>query len=309
MTRIYTLSHALATIFGTGALAYQATLLWTGSAADTVEKLAFPLASLGAAILPVLAESVWKVSRPKALALALPGFVLLAWVLPVTATKLATGSEQAILTATTHNTRLEAAQKAMEGARTAFLVAQRDQAAECKSGAGTRCKGANATLANARADLATAEANAKGTPMPVPALPALHAALLPVGLELTIWSCLMWGLGPLLCIERDLRREPLSPDELDELRELHEPEEGEPPQRPSPPRPVTTRLAAERDLVWLLASGQTIPSLEWLRTRWQVANKGTVCKWVQSMESRGLCTRRQIGRQKMIVRAEPSLAA
>jgi hypothetical protein len=314
MSRSYNATAFISTVLGTTALAYQATLLWTGSTAPTVEKLAFPLASLGAALLPVLAEAVWKASRLKALALALPGFVLLGWVLPATALKMSNSSEQAILTATTHNTRLKAAQDALQGARTAFLVAQRDQAAECRSGAGTRCKGANATLDNARRDLATAEAQAAGTPMPVPALPALHAALLPVGLELTIWSCLMWGLGPLLCIERDLRKEPLTPEELDELRELHQPEdadEGEPPRLiPAPQRrPVTTRLAAERDLVWLLASGQTIPSLEWLRTRWQVANKGTVCKWVQSMEARGLCTTKQIGRQKMIVRAEPSLAA
>ena len=150
--------------------------------------------------------------------------------------------------------------------------------------------------------------------MPVPSLPALHAGLLPVGLELTIWACLMVGLGPLLCIERDLEKEPLTEEEMDKLRELHQPEdadEGEPPRLiPAPQRrPVTTTLAAERDLVWLLASGQTIPSQEWLRNRWQVANKGTVAKWIEQAEARGLCSRRQIGRQKMIVRAEPSLAA
>jgi hypothetical protein len=314
MSRSYNATAFISTVLGTTALAYQATLLWTGSDAPTVEKLAFPLASVGAALLPVLAEAYWKVSRRKALALALPGVALFLWVLPATASKMANGAEQAILTATAHNERLKASQDTLQGARTAFLVAQRDQAAECRSGAGTRCKGANTTLANARADLAQAEANAGGSPMPVPSLPALHAGLLPVGLELTIWACLMVGLGPLLCIERDLRREPLTPEELDELRELHQPEdadEGEPPRLiPAPQRrPVTTRLAAERDLVWLLASGQTIPSQEWLRKRWGVENKGTVCKWLEIMEDRGLCTRKQIGRQKMIVRAEPSLAA
>jgi hypothetical protein len=267
------------------------------------------LASIGAAVLPVLAERFWRTSKRHALALAVPGFCLLGWVVPTVATKMGASAETARLAAQTHNARYEAAQAALGPARAALAIAQRDQAAECKSGAGSRCKGAQLTLDNAKADLAKAEKAAMGSPVAMPWLPVEHATLLPIGLELTIWACLMVGLGPLLCIERDLRREPLSEEDLDELRELHEPEEGEPPKRPSPPRPVTTRLAAERDLVWLLASGQTIPSQEWLRKRWGVENKGTVAKWIEQAEAQGLCSRRQIGRQKMIVRAEPSLAA
>lgn len=313
MTTNYTIPHALATLLGLAALGTQAAFLCT-STGFTLETSSMLLASVGAAVLPVLAERFWHTSKRHSLALVVPGLCLLGWVVPTVATKMGTSAETTRLAAQAHNARYEAAQEALKAARAALALAQRDQAAECKSGAGTKCKGAQMTLDNAKADLAKAEKAATGAPVPMPWLPVEHATLLPIGLELTIWACLMVGLGPLLCIERDLRREPLSEEDLDELRELHQPEdadEGEPPRLiPAPQRrPVTTRLAAERDLVWLLASGQTIPSQEWLRKRWGVENKGTVCKWLEIMEERGLCTRKQIGRQKMIVRAEPSLAA
>jgi hypothetical protein len=311
----YTIAHAVATLLGTAALTAQISYLCK-SAGLTIETSSMILASIGAGILPVLAEKFWHVSRRHALALAVPGMCLLGWVVPTVATKMGTAAELTQLEAQAHNARHEAAQTALGLARTALAVAQRDQAAECRTGAGTRCKGAEKTLDNARRDLKTAEEKATGALVPLPWLPAQHATLLPIGLELTIWACYWVGFGPLLCIERDLEKEPLSEEELQDLRELHEPDlEAEPePVEPRPEprrRPVTTRLAAEQDVVYLLATGETIPSLEWLRRRWCIdeRNKGTVTQWVQSMEARGLCQRRRIGRQIMLTGVEPKVAA
>lgn len=314
MTRKYRLPHAVATVLGCAGLATQIALLST-STAQPIEIWSMAIASVGAAILPVLAEGFWSRSRRHALALAVPGLCLLAWIVPTVAGKLGARAEQAHLTAQAHNARHEAAQVTLLAARSVFEAAKTEQAAECRSGAGSRCRGAMATLENARKDLIWAEAAAGGEPIPMPWLPAAHATLLPIGLELTIWACLWAGLGPLLC------RHPLEDQGNDPGEDLDEPEideEGEPPEprpeprqepRPTPRRLVATQLAAHQDIVWLLASGTAIPSQEWLRRRWGVANKGTVAKWVEQAEAQGLCTRKQIGRQKMIVRAEPSLAA
>lgn len=63
---------------------------------------------------------------------------------------------------------------------------------------------------------------------------------------------------------------------------------------------ITTKAAAERDLVTHLAFGNSVPSQDSLAFRWNVG-KGTVSKWVSDWERNGTIPQRtQVGRCKTI---------
>ncbi|MDX2205769.1 MAG: hypothetical protein NW223_23660 [Hyphomicrobiaceae bacterium] len=78
---------------------------------------------------------------------------------------------------------------------------------------------------------------------------------------------------------------------------------------PLPPKPgnrrpvavnqVTTKAAAEADIVQLVARGQRLPNQEALRQRWRV-HKGTASKWLRDFEQRGLVQRDVEGRCKTV---------
>lgn len=65
-----------------------------------------------------------------------------------------------------------------------------------------------------------------------------------------------------------------------------------------------TKLAAERDLVTLLAMGRTIDSQDELVERWRMhGRKGTVSKWLSEWERSGIIRRARIGRVNVIDKA------
>lgn len=79
------------------------------------------------------------------------------------------------------------------------------------------------------------------------------------------------------------------------------------PAPPMPPKPgnrakVSTKAAAEADIIQLVNRRETIPSQDTLANRWSVG-KGTVSKWLKDFEQRGLIQRETVGRCKMVAAA------
>lgn len=74
------------------------------------------------------------------------------------------------------------------------------------------------------------------------------------------------------------------------------------PPKPGNRRPVSTKAAAQADIIQLVTRRETIPSQDTLANRWGVA-KGTVSKWLADFERRGLIQRETVGRCKMVAAA------
>lgn len=92
-----------------------------------------------------------------------------------------------------------------------------------------------------------------------------------------------------------------------EIGNLGKPSPANDPAPPMPPkpgnrRPVSTKAAAEADIIELMGRRETIPSQDAFADRWGVG-KGTVSKWLKDFERRGLIHRETVGRCKMVASA------
>jgi len=199
MTIKYTLPHAVATPIGGSALCYQtAVILETYAGVAGVTKWGVPLATISAAMLPVIAEAAWRQGeKAKAIMLALPVFALIAFVLPSGISRLGEQAEKRVETVTKVNGSASelaadiAAQKAKVDQAEAWMVG------ECKTGQGPKCKAQTDTYRQRLAYLEKLQKQAAAiTPEPTPWLPTWHPALLPIGLELAVWGTFFFGFGP-----------------------------------------------------------------------------------------------------------------
>jgi uncharacterized membrane protein len=240
MTTNYRWTHATATAIACGAIAYQTAVIWESmTGVPIVHKLGIPLATISAALLPVLAEAAWRSGeRAKGILLVAPVIALLAFVLPAGVSRLGEAQQARVNTATT--SAAEQARIRADLARADKLVAQAQEwvASECRSGAGTKCKGVTYTLNQRQAYQRELSGKVETfTPVTTPWLPSWHPALLPIGLELAIVTALFFGLGPLTRVqatapaeapapkvvaitERDFRVEPITEEEIDEIKRV-----------------------------------------------------------------------------------------
>ena len=224
-------THVAATAIAVACVGYQTAVIWESlSGVSTITKLGVPLATVSAALLPVLAEAAWREgAKLQAGLLLLPVVVLLAFVLPSGVSRLGESQEQRRVAAQT--IQADQAKLRADLAKADKLVTEAEAwaAAECKSGAGKRCAGVTFTLNQRQAfqrELAGKVEAAK--PATKPWLPDWHPATLPIGLELCAWAALFFGLGPFThtrapvqaITERDVKVEPITDSEIAELRRL-----------------------------------------------------------------------------------------
>jgi hypothetical protein len=143
-----------------------------------VHKLGIPLATVSAALLPVLAEAAWRSGeRAKGMLLVAPVIALLAFVLPAGVSRLGEAQQARVNTATT--SAAEQARIRSDLARADKLVAQAQDwvASECRSGAGTKCKGVTYTLNQRQAYQRELSGKVETfTPVTTPWLPSWHPA-------------------------------------------------------------------------------------------------------------------------------------
>lgn len=227
----YRWPHAFATLIAIAAVVYQTMVIWeTLEGVSPTVKAGIPIATVAAAFLPIFAETAWhQRSRFKALVLWIPVFALLGYVLPVGVSRL--GEAQAQRRDTASMTQVDQTRLRAELDQANRLVAEAQTwiATECATGRGKKCEGQALVLQQRQAMQRELQARVGGlTAATIPWLPIWHAALLPIGLELTAWSALFFGLGPLTrtrpavvaVTERDLAVEPLTDDEIEEIRRL-----------------------------------------------------------------------------------------
>lgn len=235
-------THAIAVAMAGSAIAYQSALIWEmlGDSVTLITKLGVPLATISAAMCPVLAEAAARAGQTgKALLLTVPVLVLLSFVLPSGISRLGEAQQTRIATATV--SEAEQARIRADLIRAEKLVTQAEAwiATECASGNGAKCRGQTFTLNQRQAyrDKLLGQVQAL-QPVTQPWLPAWHPALLPIGLELAILALLFYGLGPVTIDRRAIQtanvvpfRRPssitedtdmskVSQDELDEIKRL-----------------------------------------------------------------------------------------
>lgn len=253
MTTEYRWTHALATSLACGAVAYQTAVIWEQLiGVSTTTKMGVPLATISAALLPVLAEAAWRGGeRTKALLMGFPVLVLMAFVLPSGISRLGEAQEARVSAAVIG--QADQAKARADLAKADRLVAQAEGwvASECGSGAGPKCKGVTYTLNQRQAFQRELVAKVEGSrPVTTPWMPAWHPALLPIGLEIAILASLFYGMGPLTQVktataiafpaqvesfpalddpapgkfsaitERDFSTDPITEDELDEIKRV-----------------------------------------------------------------------------------------
>lgn len=237
-------THATACSLAALGVAYQSAIIWeTLTDVTTIVKLGIPLATISAALLPVMAEASWRSgARGKALALLLPVAVLLAFVLPSGVSRLGEAQSARVMSASISGASRSQIEDNLR--RAEKLVAQSESwvATECASGRGDKCRGQQFTLEQRVAFRDKLQKDLVGTAVVVaPWLPAWHSALLLIGIELSVSSMLFYGLGPVTpdrrlggipapvalssrpvvaITERDFESEPLTEDELAELKRV-----------------------------------------------------------------------------------------
>ena len=252
MTTQYRWTHAVATSIACGAVAYQTAVIWEMLVGvSTATKLGVPLATVSAALLPVLAEASWRGGeRVKSALLVLPVFILMAYVLPSGISRLGEAQEARLSASAISQGDMARARADLAKADKLVTQAEAWVASECMTGAGPKCKGVTYTLNQRQAyqrELAAKVAGAR--PVTTPWLPAWQPALLPIGLEVAILASLFYGMGPLTHMrtmavasvpvlpesvplvadeprklsaitERDFEADPITDAEIEELKKL-----------------------------------------------------------------------------------------
>lgn len=312
----YTMAHAIATILGLTALGYQTWLVWnTYEHLPLIDKVGIPIASVSAAALPILAEAAWRSkSRFKGFLMVLPALLLLSWILPTTVSRMGEGTTEKRLAAEHRASQFRLAEASVDRAMKRHEETLTKAVAECQTGKGGKCVGSQEAVATATAQLTMArEELAKARPAATAWLPDWHGALLPLGLELAIFTALLYGMAPLVnrMVLSPASDERPSQAEIDEARKFFVPvqsgdEGGETVEDDEddhgPRRGPATRQQAERELVTMLAMGRKIGSQDELAAHWGVP-KGTVSKWMQAWEQDGIVKRSVVGRCKVLEKA------
>jgi len=224
MTTQYRWPHAVATAIAVSAVGYQtAVILEMMPDVSTTTKLGVPLATISAALLPVLAEAAWRSGeRVKACLLALPVLVLMAYVLPSGVSRLGEQQQARVATATLSEAATAQAKADLAKAEKLVSEAQAWVAGECKTGNGKRCEGVTFVLNQRQAFVRELQGKLSTSAQVVaPWMPTWQPALLPIGLELAIIFAMFFGMGPLthsvqaLTFERDL-----TPAEIAEIKRI-----------------------------------------------------------------------------------------
>jgi uncharacterized membrane protein len=224
--------HLAAISIACAAVGYQtAVILEALVGVSTTTKWGVPIATISAAVLPVIAEASWREgARFKAFLLVLPVLVLMGYVLPSGMSRLGEAQQARLDTAALGQGERVKAEGDLAKSKALVAEATAWVAGECATGKGKKCTGVTFVLEQRQAHLRELSAKvANLTPPPTPWLPAWHPALLTIGLELAAWSALFFGLGPLThttkhipavqqaITERDFKQEPLTPSEWAEI--------------------------------------------------------------------------------------------
>lgn len=231
MTIQYRWPHAVATIIACAAVGYQTAVIWESvTGVSNTVKAGIPLATVAAAILPVLAEAAWRAGeRFKGFLFFLPVVCLLVYVLPNGVSRLGEAQQAKLDTAEIQQGERAKAEADLAKSKQLVAEAQSWVAGQCSTGNGPKCKGVTFILDQRQAHQRELTAKvAAMTPPPTPWLPAWHPATLPIGLELAAWVSLFFGLGPLTHARKQPatvrtiteREEPLTSEELEELRRI-----------------------------------------------------------------------------------------
>lgn len=227
----FTTFHGVATAIAVACVSYQTLVIWESvSGVSTTVKAGIPIATIVAAIGPVLAEAAWRQGeRMKGLLFSLPVLLLLVYVLPNGVSRLGEAQQAKLETAATQQGERAKAEADLVKSKQLVAEAQSWVAGQCSTGNGPKCKGVTFILEQRQAHQRelTAKVGTMTAP-PTPWLPAWHPATLPIGLELAAWVSLFFGLGPLTHARKQVaavqaiteREEPLTSDELEELRRI-----------------------------------------------------------------------------------------
>lgn len=219
----YTLTHAVATAIGVAAVGYQTAVIWEMlEGVSTITKLGVPLATVSAALLPVLAEAAnAQGERLKSFLLAVPVLALVMFVLPSGVSRLGEAQQSRRVTAETSQADVAKARADLAKADKLVSEAQAWAATECASGNGTKCKGVTYVLEQRQSHQKALAALTTAKPAAVsPWLPDWHPATLPIGLELALWACFFYGLGPIAKRHALTFERPLSDQEAEEVRKV-----------------------------------------------------------------------------------------
>jgi hypothetical protein len=224
--------HLAAISIACAAVGYQtAVILEALVGVSTTTKWGVPIATISAAVLPVIAEASWREgARFKAFLLVLPVIVLMGYVLPSGMSRLGEAQQARLDTAALGQGERVKAEGDLAKSKALVAEATAWVAGECATGKGKKCTGVTFVLEQRQAHLRELSAKvANLTPPPTPWLPAWHPALLTIGLELAAWSALFFGLGPMTHTTKHVpavqqaiteREEPLTSAELEELRRI-----------------------------------------------------------------------------------------
>lgn len=220
----YRWTNGVATAIAACAVAYQtAVILETLPTVSLTTKLGVPLATVAAALLPVLAEAAWRSGeRVKSCLMVLPVLVLMAYVLPSGVSRLGEAQQARVSAATLSAEELAKARSDLARADKLVSEAQAWVATECASGKGKKCDGHTFTL-NQRQAYQQQLAERIKPAVEAPWLPVWHPALLPIGLELMILAALFYGMGPLThtsTVQALTFERPLTEQEISEIKRL-----------------------------------------------------------------------------------------
>ena len=224
MTIKYNWTHGVATAIAAFCVTYRtAVILELFPDASTTMQLGIPLATIAAAMLPVLAEASWRAGeRAKAVFIALPVLALVAYELPTEVSRFGEAQEARIAGAAVSQS-VSSSVGATHAATLAMVQASlKAQQAACKDGITKDCKAKTETLKQQTATLNSLSGMIKPVAV-TPWMPSWHPALLPVGLWLATLAGLFYGMGPLthprtvqaLTFERDL-----TPAEIAEIKRI-----------------------------------------------------------------------------------------
>lgn len=220
----YRWTNGVATAIAACAVAYQtAVILETLPTVSLTTRLGVPLATVAAALLPVLAEAAWRSGeRVKSCLMVLPVLVLMAYVLPSGVSRLGEAQQARVSAATLSAEELAKARSDLARADKLVSEAQAWVATECASGKGKKCDGHTFTL-NQRQAYQQQLAERIKPAVEAPWLPVWHPALLPIGLELMILAALFYGMGPLThtsTVQALTFERPLTEQEISEIKRL-----------------------------------------------------------------------------------------
>jgi len=228
----YRWPHAVATAAAVVCVGYQTAVIWESVTGVTnVVKSGIPIATVLAALGPVLGEAAWRQGeRVKGLLFCLPVICLLIYVLPNGVSRLGEAQQARVEAAAVGQADQAKVRADLATANRLVAEAQGWVASECASGRGKRCEGQTFTLNQRQAFQRELQAKVDSfKPVTEPWLPSWHPATLPIGLELAAWVSLFFGLGPLTHARKTVqpaaqaiteREEPLTSDELEELRRI-----------------------------------------------------------------------------------------